>query len=215
MDRIAAAQSLRILIVVAIVPGAITAAGFHGSDAYVQGAKTFDPGGFVLLMMLTFVGSVVFQRLRAPNAFVLGSLAVAIPLTALSIDLSMMPPLVSNAGQCVLGCALGSRFQSDFLRGAHRFVGAVVVTVLMSIALSAAFAIALAWLSGQSAPSLILGTAPGGMAEMSITAKVLQLGVPLVTALHVTRLVVLLILTPVIFPRARTWYRARQRRRRP
>jgi membrane AbrB-like protein len=215
MDRIAAAQSLRILIVVAIVPGAITAAGFHGSDAYVQGAKTFDPGGFVLLMMLTFVGSVVFQRLRAPNAFVLGSLAVAIPLTALSIDLSMMPPLVSNAGQCVLGCALGSRFQSDFLRGAHRFVGAVVLTVLLSIALSAAFAIALAWLSGQSAPSLILGTAPGGMAEMSITAKVLQLGVPLVTALHVTRLVVLLILTPVIFPRARTWYRARQRRRRP
>jgi uncharacterized protein len=216
MDRIAAAQSLRILIVVAIVPGAITAAGFHGSDAYVQGAKTFDPGGFVLLMMLTFVGSVVFQRLRAPNAFVLGSLAVAIPLTALSIDLSTMPPLVSNAGQCVLGCALGSRFQSDFLRGAHRFVGAVVVTVLLSIVLSAAFAIALAWLSGQSAPSLILGTAPGGMAEMSITAKVLQLGVPLVTALHVTRLVVLLILTPIIFPRARTWYRARlQRRRRP
>jgi uncharacterized membrane protein AbrB (regulator of aidB expression) len=54
------------------------------------------------------------------------------------------------------------------------------------------------------------------MAEMSITAKVLQLGVPLVTAFHVTRLVVLLVLTPVIFPRARTWYRARlQRRRRP
>jgi membrane AbrB-like protein len=168
-------------------------------------------------MALTLGGSIVFQRLRAPNAFVLGSLGVAIPLTALSIDLSMMPPLVSNAGQCVLGCALGSRFQSDFLRGAHRFVGAVVLTVLMSIALSAAFAIALAWISGQSAPSLILGTAPGGMAEMSITAKVLQLGVPIVTALHVTRLVVLLILTPVIFPRARTWYHARlhKRRRRP
>jgi uncharacterized protein len=198
------------------VPAAITAAGFHGSDAYVQGAKYFDARGFALLMALTFCGSVAFQRVRAPNAFVLGSLAVAIPLTALSVDLSMMPPLMSNAGQCVLGCALGSRFQSDFLRGAHRFVGAVVLTVLLSIALSAAFAIALAWLFAQSAPSLILGTAPGGMAEMSITAKVLQLGVPLVTAFHVTRLVVLLVLTPVIFPRARTWYRARlQRRRRP
>ena len=215
MDRIAAAQSLRMLIVVAIVPAAITAAGFHGSDAYVQGAKTFDVGGFALLMMLTFVGCVVFLRLRMPNAFALGALAVAIPLTALSIDLSTMPPLVSNAGQCVLGCALGSRFQSDFLRGAPRFVGAVVVSVLLSIALSAAFAVTLAWLSGQSAPSLVLGMAPGGMAEMSITAKVLQLGVPLVTSLHVTRLVVLLILTPVIFPRARTWYHARQRRRCP
>jgi len=214
MDRIAAAQSLRILIVVAIVPGAITAAGFHGSDAYVQGAKNFDAWGFLLLMSLTFAGSVVFQRMRMPNAFVLGSLAVTIPLTAMSVDLSTMPPLVSNAGQCVLGCALASRFQSDFLRGAHRFVGAVVGTVLMSIALSAAFAVAVAWLSGQSAPSLVLGTAPGGMAEMSITAKVLQLGVPLVTAFHVTRLVVLLLLTPVIFPRARRWYHARTRQRR-
>ena len=213
MDRIAAAQSLRILIVVAVVPAVITASGFHGADAYAQGAKTFDVGGFTLLMLLTFAGSLVFQRMRAPNAFVLGSLAVAIPLTAMSIDLSTMPPLASNAGQCVLGCALASRFQSDFLRGAHRFVVAVVVTVLLSIALSAAFALALAWLAGQSGPSLVLGTAPGGMAEMSITAKVLQLGVPLVTAFHVTRLVVLLLLTPVIFPRARAWYRARAHRR--
>jgi membrane AbrB-like protein len=212
MDRIAAAQSLRILIVVAIVPGAITAAGVHGSDAYVQGAKTFDTWGFVLLMVLTFAGGLVFQRIRAPNAFVLGALAVAIPLTALSVDLSMMPSLVSNAGQCMLGCALASRFQPDFLRGAHRFVVAVAVTVLLSIALSAAFAMAMAWLSGQSLPSLVLGTAPGGMAEMSITAKVLQLGVPLVTAFHVMRIVVLLLLTPVVFPRARTWYRARARR---
>ena len=35
--------------------------------------------------------------------------------------------------------------------------------------------------------------APGGIAEMCITAKVLQLGVPLVTAFHVTRVVVLLL----------------------
>ncbi|MFO1302931.1 MAG: AbrB family transcriptional regulator [Burkholderiales bacterium] len=216
IDRIAAAQSLRILIVVAIVPAAITAAGFHGTDAYVQGAKAFDAPGFALLLALTLAGSIVFQRWRMPNAYVLGSLAVAIPLTALSVDLSMMPPVVSNAGQCLLGCALGSRFQPDFLRGAHRFVSAVFATVLLSIVLSAVFAVALAWIANQSAPSLLLGTAPGGMAEMSITAKVLRLGVPLVTAFHVTRLVGLLLLTPWIFPRARAWYRARsQRRARP
>ena len=213
IDRIAAAQSLRILIVVAIVPAAITAAGFHGTDAYVQGAKSFDLPGFAMLAAMTLAGGVVFQRLRMPNAYVLGSLAVAIPLTALSVDLSMMPPAISNAGQCLLGCALGSRFQPDFLRGARRFVGAVFTTVLLSIVLSSAFAVTLAWVADQSAPSLLLGTAPGGMAEMSITAKVLRLGVPLVTAFHVTRLVGLLLVTPWIFPRARAWYRARAQRR--
>ena len=42
-------------------------------------------------------------------------------------------------------------------------------------------------LSGLYPATLVLGMAPGGIAEMCITAKVLQLGVPLVTAFHVTR----------------------------
>jgi uncharacterized protein len=210
MDRIAAAQSLRILIVVAIVPGAITALDIHGIEPYVQGAKAFSASGFALLMAATLAGCAVCQWLNLPNAFVLGSLAVAIPLTAAQIDLSTLPPVVSNAGQCLLGCALGSRFQPDFLRGAHRFVGAVALTVVLSIALSAAFGVALAWAAGEHPATLVLGTAPGGIAEMCVTAKVLQLGVPLVTAFHVTRLVVLLLATPLVFVRARTWYRARR-----
>ena len=215
VDRIAAAQSLRILIVVAVVPGAITALGIHGADPYVPGATAFDVGGFAVLMGATLAGSLVFQAFAVPNAFVLGSLALAIPLTALDVYLSAMPQVVSNAGQLLLGCALGSRFQPDFLRGAHRFVGAVTMTVLLSIALSTVFGAGLAWIAGQNPATLVLGNAPGGIAEMCITAKVLQLGVPLVTAFHVTRVVVLLLTTPAVFERARRWYRARERRGSP
>jgi hypothetical protein len=53
--------------------------------------------------------------------------------------------------------------------------------------------------------------APGGIAEMCVTAKVLQLGVPLVTAFHVTRLAVLLVATAPVFEGARAWRRARGR----
>ncbi len=212
MDRIAAAQSLRILIVVALVPGAITALGVHGTDPYVQGTAEFDAAGFALLMAATCAGSAVLQRLRLPNAFVLGSLAVAIPLTAMEVNLSAMPGVVSAAGQCLLGCALGSRFQPDFLRGAHRFVSAVALTVVLSIVLSAMFGVGLAWATHLHPATLVLGTAPGGIAEMCITAKVLQLGVPLVTAFHVTRVVVLMLVTPLVFARARAWYRGRRER---
>lgn len=212
MDRIAAAQSLRILIVVGIVPAAITAVGAHGEDLYVAGAKTFDAAGFALLMAATLAGGFVFQRLRLPNAFVLGSLAVAIPLTAAKIDLSSLPMPVSALGQLLLGCALGSRFQPDFLRGAHRFVAAVATTVLLSIALAAGFGVLLAWVSGHNPATLVLGNAPGGIAEMCITAKVLQLGVPIVTSFHVTRLVAILLLAPLLYPRLRDWYRSLQDR---
>ena len=107
------------------------------------------------------------------------------------------------------GCALGSKFQRDFLSGAPRFVGAVVASVLVSITLATLFGVALAFASGQNAATLVLGMAPGGVAEMAITAKVLQLGVPLVTAFHVTRLLAVLLLTGPLFARARTWRRSR------
>ncbi|MFO1414737.1 MAG: AbrB family transcriptional regulator [Burkholderiales bacterium] len=210
IDRITAAQSLRVLIVVAIVPGLVTALGVHGADVFVPGAKTFDLAGFGLLMAGTLAGGLAFQRLRVPNAFVLGSLAVAIPLTALRVDLSSVPQVVSNVAQLLLGCALGSRFERDFLEGAHRFVGAVALSVVLSVILSALFGAALGWLAGLNWATLVLGTAPGGLPEMCITAKSLQLGVPVVTAFHVTRVVVLLLATPLVFARARDWYRGRR-----
>ncbi len=204
-DRVAAAQSLRILLVVAIVPAGFTLAGIHGSDAFVPGATQFDVGGLVLLMASTLAGALVAHALKVPNAFVLGALLVVIPLTALEVHWSAMPASVSAAGQLLIGCALGARFERDFLRGAPRFVVAVVATVLLSIVLATLFGLVLAWASGQNVATLILGMAPGGIAEMTITALALKIGVPLVTAMHVTRLVILLVSTGPVFAYARSW----------
>ena len=49
--------------------------------------------------------------------------------------------------------------------------------------------------------TLLLATSPGGIAEMCITAKVLELGVPAVTAFHVVRYVAVLVLTAPIYRR--------------
>lgn len=203
VDRVAAAQSLRILLVVVTLPFVYRFLGIHGSDAFTQVIRNVDARGLVELLGLTLVGGLFFLRLRVPNAFVLGSLAVAIPLTAAEVDFSAIPVWLSTAAQCLIGCALGSRFQRDFLKGAHRFVGAAVASVLFGIVLSALFAFALARLSGLNPATLILGMAPGGIAEMGVTAKVLQLGVPLVTAFHVVRVVVILLSTAPLYSRLR------------
>ena len=201
-DQVAAAQSLRILIVVGLVPTLFTLSGAHGSDAYAMGTTQFRPWGFALLMTATLAGGFLVARSSIPNPYVLGSLLVAIVLTATEQRLSSLPSVVSNAGQLLLGCALGSRFERDFLRGAPRFVGAVMIAVLLSIVLCALFGLGLAMLSERPVATLLLGMAPGGVAEMAITAKVLQLGVPLVTSFHVTRLVAILLLTGPVFARA-------------
>jgi membrane AbrB-like protein len=209
VDQVAAAQSLRILVVVVVVPFAFAWLDAHGSDRYQPSSSAFDATRLAGLLAATLAGGFVAQWRRVPNAFILGALAVAIPLTASAIPLSTMPAPLSNAGQCLLGCTLGSRFEPDFLRGAPRFIAAVVATVLGAIAMAAGFAWALAWIAGYNPWTLGLGLAPGGMAEMCVTAKMLQLGVPLVTAFHVTRMAVLLVCTAPLF----AWLQRRRRAR--
>ena len=103
----------------------------------------------------------------------------------------------------LLGCALGSRFERQFLGSLGRYAAAVLASILASIVLAAGFSLALAIWSGLPAASLVLALAPGGIAEMCITAKVLQLGVPLVTAAHVTRVLVLINATAPLYRLAR------------
>ncbi len=84
--------------------------------------------------------------------------------------------------------------------------------MVFGIVLSAAFAWMLANGAGLNAATLILGMAPGGIAEMCVTAKVLQLGVPLVTAFRMTSVVVILLSTAPLYARVR---RIRGARRAP
>jgi len=69
----------------------------------------------------------------------------------------------------------------------------------------AAFGMALSWASGIPAPTAVLATAPGGIAEMSLTAKVLQFGVPLVTVFHVSRVLALVIAIGPLYAAMRPW----------
>ena len=53
--------------------------------------------------------------------------------------------------------------------------------------------------SGAYLGSALLAAAPGGIAEMSITAKVLRIGVAYVTAAHVIRYMIVVLLTVPVF----------------
>ena len=64
---------------------------------------------------------------------------------------------------------------------------------MMAVAL--ALAVAIAEFTGIVPTAMIAATAPGGLAEMSLTAAVLNLGVPLVTAYHIIRIIMITVLT--------------------
>ena len=82
---------------------------------------------------------------------------------------------------------------------APRWLFTVAAGTVAMIAASGGFALVLARWADVHPATLMLDTSPGGIAEMCITAKVLQLGVPIVTAFHVTRMAAVVLLAGPLF----------------
>ncbi|MDB5873597.1 MAG: putative rane protein [Ramlibacter sp.] len=198
-DLVAASHSLRLLVVTLIVPFAFTAAGLHGLDPTVPGPREVHWGGLAVLAAATGAGGWLMGRIGRANPWFMGALLVAMGLTMAGIELSALPQWMSNTAQLLIGVSLGVRFSAEFVHTAPRWLLSVALGTVGMIALSAVFAVLLGLATGLHGGTVILATSPGGIAEMAITAKALQLGVPVVTAFQVCRLVAVLVLVEPLY----------------
>jgi hypothetical protein len=200
-DLVAAAHTVRLVIVTLAVPFAFQYSGLHGLDATLPGARTVQFAGLALLGAATAAGSWLMARTGRANPWFMGALLASMGISMAGVELSAMPTQLTNAAQLLIGVSLGVRFQREFLQAAPRWMLDVVLGTLGMIVLCAGFALLLSWGTHLHPATLVLGTSPGGIAEMAITAKVLQLGVPVVTAFQVCRLVAVLVLVEPLYRR--------------
>jgi hypothetical protein len=198
-DRVAAAHSLRIMLIVAIVPFGYTLWGAHALVPGLGSAPMVDYAGLSLLVLLTGLSALALAWFEGPNSWMLGPMAAAIGLTSSEINLSALPEWLGHVGQLFIGISLGTQFTPDFRHTAPRYLGSVVLCGLIALLVAAGFGYVLASMSGIGVATAILATAPGGIAEMSLTARTLQLGVPIVTAFHVGRMVALVLIAGPLY----------------
>jgi membrane AbrB-like protein len=198
-DRVALSHSIRLLFVVTLFPIGITLAGFSATEEYRPVLVAFDAAGLAALLSLGTLAGIAARRIGLPTAFMMGSLLATIALTVAGIELSSVPAPLVNAAQVLLGCNLGARFERSFLASAPRFVLAVIPCVALTLGAAVLVGWALAAASGVNLGSGLLAAAPGGIAEMSITARVLRVGVAFVTAAHVVRYLIVVLLTVPVY----------------
>lgn len=205
LDRVAAAQSLRMVLLVLTIPAIFTL----GIDAPSQPAALPVEG--VWLALLLPLGALValgWQRLQQPNPWMLGPLFVCATF-AVALDRQVgLPPGLGEAGQWLMGCSLGCHFDRPFFRSAPAFLIRVVAFTVLMVLGTSAMAWGLAVLGGLPVPAVMLGMMPGGISELSLTAEALNLSVALVTAIQVLRFVLVLFLAERVF---RFWQRCRLR----
>ncbi len=195
VDLVASAHCLRVLAVVIAIPFGYLAWGLSGTDSSLLSAKSLHWHQFPLLLSVTVAAGYIFKRFNIPTAWVLGPLSAAAALSMLGYVTTSLPTILVNLGQLLIGWGLGDNYRPAFFKAAPRFLLGVAVFSSGAMAIAAGAGYVISLVTGIPLPTIWLGLAPGGLAEMSITAKVLNLGVPIVTAFQVTRLVFVVMVT--------------------
>lgn len=202
LSSVAAGQSLRVLTVVLCVPAIFKYLMGEGTPIVHAGSVNW-----LWLAVLFPLGAAVawlWQRLKQPNPWLFGPLLVSAAISV-SFDLHIgLPDGSSQTGQWLIGSGLGCHFNRQFFRRAPSFIARTLLGTALTMFIAALAAFALSTATHLDLRSLTLGMMPGGIAEMSLTAEVLQLSVPLVTAMQVMRLLFVLFLAEPIF---RYWNR--------
>ncbi|MCO6416994.1 AbrB family transcriptional regulator [Siccirubricoccus sp. KC 17139] len=184
------AQTMRVLVVVLTFPPLLGWLAPHGdfTDFTAAGIATWWPG----LLAMAAAGlacALPLRQLGLANPWMLGPCALAIGLAATGHLPSAVPKPLVDAAQVAMGATLGTRLTRSFLLSSRRLaIAALISSAVLSLLLTA-LGVLVAWVSGLPVSALILGLAPGGMPEMALTAKALELGVPLVLGFHLTRTV--------------------------
>jgi|TARA_B100001059_G_scaffold99235_1_gene98865 hypothetical protein len=194
--NVVAAHSLRLLMVVLLIPALFT----WGLPAVSAPAPLpTDLPTLAWLIPLGVLLAVVMRRLRQPNPWMLGPLIVCASAGVL-LDIEIaLPPGASAAGQWLIGSALGCHFDRAFFRKAPAFLLRVLSFTVLAMLTAAGAALLLAQLGSVDRISLMLGMMPGGITELCLTAEALQLSVALVTALQVMRLFLVMFLAEPVF----------------
>jgi hypothetical protein len=213
VDRVAAAHSLRIMLVVLIVPLLFAGLGVQGLDPYEPAARSFDLVGFAVLAAVTLGAAAAMERFGSPNSWMIGPLLAAAIITATGHTFSALPVAVVNAGQLLIGISLGIHFTPEFFRAAPRFLAVVTLITLGYLMAGAAFGAALARGAGLQWPTAVIATTPGGIGEMALTAKALKLGVPIVTAFHAIRMAAVVLSAGGLYLLWQRWRAGRTRAR--
>ncbi|NYT74986.1 AbrB family transcriptional regulator [Halomonas sp. QX-2] len=197
---VAIAQSLRIAMVVTIIPLSLAAMG-AGTESFGVATNLPVVGPLVLLEVLTIatLAAYLFHRCGIVSPMFMGPLAASAILAGTGFYDFGFPRFVIYAGQLLLGASLGLSFTREIFRRAPRFLLVSTLMTGLLMAICAAMGYVASRLTSWDLPTMILATAPGSVTEMSITAENLGLGVAGVAAFQIVRLFIMVPLTPLLY----------------
>lgn len=196
LPRVALAQSIRLFVLVALMPALLRLLGDAGAGASTAGFPVSSPLEIVATLAASALAAAGLAALKVPGGVLLGSMLASAVLHGAGLVEGRLPPPILLLGFVVTGVVIGIRFKGTRLGLLLATLPGAIGSVLLALLLSAGFAALGAGLLGLPFGQLWLAYAPGGVEAMAIMAFALQLDAAFVGAHHVVRLIGLNLLSP-------------------
>jgi membrane AbrB-like protein len=144
----------------------------------------------------------ILCRNKIPAGILIVPLVVTAIMNISPIKLSNVPAIIFIAGQIALGVGLGQSISISSLRLVGKYCAVYFGLTVLLIAISFGLGALLALFTRLNIETAILCLVPGGFIEMVLTAGVVGADPSIVSALQLTRLLVILI---IVLPLLK-WY---------
>jgi membrane AbrB-like protein len=208
---VAVMQYLRVAIVIAVAalvakiwapPGAVSAAAQHAGDPWL---RPVAPWPFIQTTTLAVGGAVLAQKLRIPAGSILLPMVATMALHQTPWLTIELPPWLLALSYALIGWSIGLRFTRPILAHAFRALPRILVSIVALIAACGLVAWALVLGAGVDPLTAYLATSPGGADSIAIIAASAPVDFRFVLALQTSRLVVVLMVSPILSRYVAEW----------
>ena len=199
MPPVAVAHSLRVSILVIVIPFGLTYGGIHIEPSTFRPEFTLNYSILIPWLAGGFVLGELSERLRFHNGCLLTPLFLGAILALNGVTLSEIPSWLTDFAQLMFGLILGERYERAFFAKHKLFIPFALVNAVFIISASVAVALSVSWAFDLPIATMIIATAPGGMAEMAIVAQALQMAIPTIMAFHLFRIIIVNMGTQYIY----------------
>lgn len=184
---IATLHAIRVALVVGILPLGLYL--IFPSTGLISDTKLLSMPDLAMVVVVALLGGYFGMRWRLPAAWLLGALLSVAAFTASGgVDGQIAEPLMAVA-QIIVGMSLGAKFEKEKLQRLPRAMAFGTIALGFIIMVMALIAILFSRFLPIQAPELVLAFSIGGLAEMVLTARYLELDMAIVAAFQATRAV--------------------------
>lgn len=198
-------QTLRVILVISIVPWIVTHVMSNDVEMVKQNMKAhfflfqYDWKFALLLAMLVMICIILFMKIHFPLPYLLGPLVAATLFNLIGPGAPEIPSFWLNLSQLLIGAHLGYTLKVNNLQLFKKMFGAIFISNVLLIVFC--YGITTYFIKFVSIPinELFLSLAPGGVAEMSVTALSIHADVSVVASFHLFRILfILFVASPVM-----------------